>query len=130
MENLHKGANSRLFGYARENRQQQTEAEKLLWSFLRNRNLKGFKFRRQHPIDNFIADFYCHECNLVVEIDGKYHLASEQADYDKGRTYELENQELRVIRFCNDDVLKKLNYVLEEISKNLIPNPSPQGEGS
>jgi very-short-patch-repair endonuclease len=139
MENLHKDANSKLFGYARENRQKQTVAETLLWENLRNRQLKGFKFRRQHPIGKFIADFYCHECNLVIEIDGRYHLQIEQADYDEGRTYELMVEGLRVIRFRNEEVRMKLDWVLDEISKTsslalLLKEkgerePSPSGEG-
>ncbi len=129
MENIHKDANPKLFGYARENRQKQTEAENLLWFNLRNRKLKGFKFRRQNPIGKFIADFYCHECKLVIELDGGYHLKTEQKDYDNGRTYELEINDLKVIRFSNEDVRVKLSWVLEEISKHLNPSPSPVGEG-
>ena len=69
-DHLHKGANPELFHFARLNRQVQTEAEAILWKCLRNRNLRGFKFRRQHPIADFIADFFCLECNLVVELTG------------------------------------------------------------
>lgn len=66
---LPKGAPSKLFEYAKQNRLKQTETENILWQKLRNNQL-GFKFRRQHPLKNYIADFYCHECNLIIEIDG------------------------------------------------------------
>jgi very-short-patch-repair endonuclease len=119
MENLHKGATSPLFGYARENRQKQTKAENLLWLNLRNRKLKKRKFRRQHPLGKYIADFYCHECSLIVELDGGYHLSPEQADYDKERTLYLENAGLKVIRFSNEEVLEKISSILKEISDHL-----------
>src|SRR5687767_1170997 len=110
-DNLHKGADPRLFHFARVNRQVQTEAEAILWKCLRNRNLGGFKFRRQHPIANFIADFFCLECNLVVEIDGDYHNEREQKEYDEGRTYELGELNIKVIRFANREVLENLDFV-------------------
>ena len=72
-DNLHKGAIGKLYQYGRELRQSATNAEKILWEYLRNRKLEGLKFRRQHPIDKFIADFYCHEKKLVVELDGAVH---------------------------------------------------------
>lgn len=123
-DNLHKGADPRLFHFARLNRQVQTEAEKILWSCLRNRNLNGFKFRRQHPISDFIADFFCLECNLVVEVDGEYHNEREQKQYDEGRTYELNELNVKVIRFTNREVLKNIDFVLKEISKHLkSPHP-------
>jgi len=95
MNNPHKGANSKLFEFAKANRKKQTPAEKILWDTLQNRKLDGYKFRRQHPISRFIADFYCHESKLIVEVDGGYHSGQEQAEIDKGRTHELEEQGLR-----------------------------------
>jgi very-short-patch-repair endonuclease len=95
----------------------------------KKQKLKGFKFRRQHPIGKFIVDFYCHECQLVIEIDRGYHLQTEQANYDEGRTYELEVKELKVIRFSNEDVRFRLTSVLQEIFKHLIPSPSPKRRG-
>ena len=123
-DNLHKGANPRLFHFARMNRQVQTEAEAIMWKCLRNRNLNGFKFRRQHPIAAFIADFFCLECNLIVEVDGDCHNEREQKEYDEGRTYELAELNIKVIRFTNNEVMQKLDFVLEEISKHLkSPHP-------
>jgi very-short-patch-repair endonuclease len=120
-DKTHKGAQARLFHYARENRQQATEAEKILWKHLRNRKLKGFKFRRQSPVADFVADFFCVECNLVVEVDGKYHASIEQGQYDQGRTYELSELKIRVVRFTNDEVCKNIRLVLKEIAKHLVP---------
>ena len=123
-DNLHKGADPRLFHFARLNRQVQTESEEILWERLRNRKLNGFKFRRQHPIADFIADFFCLECNLVVEVDGDYHNEREQKEYDEGRTYELGELNIKVIRFTNREVLENLGFVLKEIS-NYLKSPHP-----
>jgi very-short-patch-repair endonuclease len=81
--------------FARELRQPQTPAEATLWNHLRNRNLK-YKFRRQHPIDFFIIDFYCAEARLLIEIDGSSHLEREQREYDQSRTQYLEALEYKV----------------------------------
>ena len=125
MDNLHKGASGNTFRYARENRQNQTEAEKLLWNRIRNRKLNGFKFRRQHPISNFIADFYCHECLLAIEVDGNYHNRKEQKDYDSGRTFEVEELGIKIIRFRNEEIENDINIVLKEIKKHLILGLAP-----
>ncbi len=98
---------------ARKLRKSSTPAEEKLWQALRNRNLAGFKFRRQHPIGPYIADFYCAEVRLIVELDGGGHL--DQMEYDQNRTDWLEEQGYRVIRFWNDDVLNYLDDVAKEI---------------
>ena len=98
---------------AHQLRKSQTPAEGMLWQFLRNRKLWGYKFRRQHPIGPFIADFYCAEVRLVVEIDGSSHL--NQEEYDQTRTTWLEDQGCHVIRFRYDEVIHQLNDVAEEI---------------
>jgi very-short-patch-repair endonuclease len=118
-DNLHKGANPKLFRFARLNRKAQTVAEIILWSHLRNRALQGFKFRRQHPIYDFIADFFCPECNLIIEIDGDYHHALEQEQYDIGRTFELNELGIRVIRFTNREVIENKAFVLKTILRHL-----------
>ena len=117
--NLHKGAHPWLFAYARQNRKQHTEAEEILWDKLRNRRLNGCKFRRQHPIYDFIADFYCASCSLVVEIDGSYHEVADQVAYDRERTFILNEINVKVIRFTNTEVLENIDFVLKEISKQL-----------
>ncbi len=98
---------------ARELRKQLTPAEESLWKHLRDRRLAGLKFRRQEPLGRYILDFYCHECRLAVEIDGAVHDTREREDRE--RTEWLEAQGIRVLRFCNSDVVNKLEGVLEEI---------------
>ncbi len=122
---LHKGATGKLFELARANRKNPTQAEKMLWDELRNRKLNGFKFRRQHPISNYIADFYCHELALVLELDGHQHQEKDQKEYDKVRTMNLNDLNIKVIRFKNEDVLYDLEGVLELVAKHLYPSPSP-----
>lgn len=100
---------------AKELRKNMTESEKLLWTEIRNRKLNGFKFRRQHPIDIFIADFYCHEIKLVIELDGNIHDSEENKEYDEGRTAELGYLGVKVIRFTNEEVINSMNEVLARI---------------
>jgi len=100
---------------ARELRTKQTDAETLLWYFLRNRDFCGIKFRRQHPVCGYILDFYCHEANLAIELDGSGHSEDERKLYDAERTRVLEGAGIKVLRFWNDEVLKNLEAVLEEI---------------
>ena len=102
---------------ARELRQTSTDAEWKLWSAVRNRQVDGFKFRRQVPIDRYFADFACLEARLVVELDGSQH--GDQADYDARRTEVLETCGWRVLRFDNGDVLANLDGVVETIQREL-----------
>ena len=117
---------------AREMRHPQTPAEVTLWRGIRNRNL-GYKFRRQHPIDRFIIDFYCAQAKLCIEIDGDSHLEPDQMDYDTARTEYLEALGYKVIRFTNNDVRYNIHSVVDEIVRVIesrIPTPSPfEGEG-
>jgi len=94
-------------------RRSQPSAEQKLWARLRAGQLAGLKFRRQHPIGRFIADFCCPAHRLIIEIDGDSH--AERATYDAARTAWLEEQGYRVIRFLNDDVQHRLEAVLEAI---------------
>ncbi len=98
-------------------RKNSTDAEKRMWSLLRNRQLVGYKFRRQHPIKKFIVDFACPEELLAIEIDGGQHVESKKVDDE--RTQFLETQGYRVLRFWNDQVLKETEAVLEVILKAL-----------
>lgn len=116
------GAKRDIFEKASVLRENMTIAEKQLWSRLNSSQL-GVRFKRQHPIDIFIADFYCHQCKLVVEIDGEYHNDEDQLDYDEGRTAELERFGITVIRFTNDEVMNDIDRVVEEIRKHLPPTP-------
>ncbi len=108
----------------RELRKNATDAENLLWQLLRDRRLLGYKFRRQHPIGGYITDFYCHEAQLVVELDGGGHVEEKQAAYDAQRTRDLVALGLRVIRFWNDDVIKRTEDVLSEIAAELTLTPA------
>lgn len=114
-----------ILAFARNNRKEATHAESFLWEILRNRKLNGLKFRRQHPIeDKFVLDFYCAEHRLALEIDGGYHLDQDQKEYDEGRTYELAELGLTVLRFTNQEVLFETEKVLQGILDNTL-NPRP-----
>lgn len=105
----------KLLTNAQNLRKNQTQAESLLWSKLRSRQISGYKFRRQHPVDRYILDFYCYEANLAVELDGGQHLDDEVLFYDRERTSFLEGKGIRVIRFWNNDVLEHPDAVVMEI---------------
>jgi very-short-patch-repair endonuclease len=118
--------------YARDLRQSQTDAERKLWWRLRDRRLTEFKFRRQHPIGPFIADFCCTEAKLVVELDGGQHTLQRRSD--TVRTDFLEAQGYRVLRFWNNEILTNTDGVLQRIALALrvhhspSPCPLPRGE--
>ncbi|MFN6536423.1 MAG: endonuclease domain-containing protein [Nostoc sp. EkiNYC01] len=99
---------------ARQMRREPTPAEKLLWQRLRHKQLLGFKFRRQQTIDRFIVDFYCSEARLVVEVDGEIHDYSKEEDGIRQEF--LESLGLRVVRFRNEDVVERMEGVLEDIA--------------
>ena len=98
--------------FARDLRQRMTDAENRLWFHLRRRGVRGHRFRRQHPVGPYIADFACIEAGLVVELDGSQHLASRT---DAQRDACIRRQGFRVLRFWNDEVLLRLDDVLEAI---------------
>jgi len=100
---------------ARVLRTNQTEAEKLLWKNIRNRQLNNKKFRRQHQIENYIVDFICMEQKLIIELDGGQH--AEQQSYDEKRTEFLESEGNKVIRFWNNEVLTNIEGVLSVIGE-------------
>lgn len=110
----------------RELRKNSTEAEKLLWNALRNRKLDGRKFLRQHPLfydvtgkeSFFVADFYCHEERLVIELDGRYH--KYRLKEDEFRTDILNYSGLKVIRFNNEEVINNLKKIIEGIKNNYV----------
>jgi very-short-patch-repair endonuclease len=106
-------------------RREMTDAEKLLWSRLRNRRLAGFKFKSQEWVGPYIADFYCWEAKLIVELDGSQH--GERVGYDQERSRWLKSKGFRVIRFWNNQVTEELDGVLEAIAavlKERVPSPS------
>ena len=118
---------------ARELRQNLTGAEELLWEILRNRQLNNLKFRRQHPLEEgYILDFYCHEANLGIELDGGYHSQKQQKNYDTVRSMDIGlAYGIKIIRFTNEDILNNTDFVLNEIvTITSPPTPLLQGEGS
>ena len=118
-------AGPKRFQNARFLKKVQTEAEAALWQRIRSKKLNGFKFRRQHPVAYYIVDFYCHECRLVIEVDGKIHEKKDNSDYDRIRTQDLMGLSTTVIRFTNEQVLQNIDLVLEEIKRHLTPGHSP-----
>ncbi|MDZ7832457.1 MAG: endonuclease domain-containing protein [Desulfobacterales bacterium] len=108
---------------ARNLRKNQTDAEKCLWRYLRNRGLKNHKFRRQHPVGPYIADFACVEKGLIVELDGGQHAL--QAEDDAGRTAYLQSRGFQVLRFWNNQVLTETAAVLEMIVAVLEGSNTP-----
>ena len=107
---------------ARELRSNQTDVEAKLWRRLRDRQVFGVKFRRQHPIGPYIVDFCCPDRDLVVVLDGGQHV--EQASADQARTRFLESEGYRVVRFWNHEVLSQADAILDEIAR-LLSNPHP-----
>jgi very-short-patch-repair endonuclease len=126
-----KSSKPELTDFARTLRREQTTAEKLLWKALRNKNLEGIKFRRQHPVGPFIADFYCHAAQLVIEVDGEVHEIEEIRKKDKARENYLKQQGLAIKRFTNEEVIAELGRVLDDIERlvNALTLPSPGGRG-
>ena len=117
---------------ARALRQRMTDAERLLWRHLRNRELGGWKFKRQYPVGPFIVDFICVEKNIVIEVDGGQHAENEELDLQ--RSAYLNKMGYRVLRFWNNQVLQETEAVLEAIFAILAngkqnspahPNPLP-----
>lgn len=115
------GAGSRIKAKARELRKKQTKQEKILWEYLRDRKILGKYFRRQHPYGIYILDFYCFESSLVIEVDGLIHLNSQE--YDKERTEYLESSGLKVLRFDNDDIDSRIEWVLSKINSIITEIP-------
>lgn len=111
---------------ARELRERRTRAEAIFWQTVRDRNIRGYKFRRQKPILWYIADFYCAELKIVIEIDGGVH--HEMKGQDKHRTEELKKLGINVIRYTNEQIIKELPRVirhLEAIIDFIESHPSP-----
>jgi very-short-patch-repair endonuclease len=121
-------------GAAKRLRRNQTDAERVLWFHLRDRRLRGLKFKRQVPIDRYIADFCCTEARLVIELDGGQHAT--RTSEDANRTRILGAMGYLVLRFWNNDVMQNIDGLLEEILSTLEqhrsepphPDPLPCGE--
>jgi very-short-patch-repair endonuclease len=109
-----------LKAFRKELRNNGTAAEAALWTQLRNSQLEGRKFRRQHSIGNYIVDFYCPQEKLVVELDGEDHFWDDQINNDRERTQFLHDNYIRVIRFKNKWIFEDIGYVLTEIRRHFI----------
>ena len=121
-------------GLKRRLRSDMTGPEKRLWARLRARQLKGLKFRRQHGIGPYIVDFYCPEQSLVIEIDGDSHADAKQIRKDQRRDRYLQSIGLSVVRYTNDEIMKNLDGVLEDLlrrtsSGSTSPHPSLSRRG-
>jgi 5-methyltetrahydrofolate--homocysteine methyltransferase len=113
--------------FAFDMRNKPTDAERILWEELSGKKLEGYKFRRQHIIGSYIADFICLKENLIIEVDGLIHQLPENITSDEERTQWLRSEGFDVIRYTNDEVLLKLDKVLESISTKLAAPPSGAG---
>jgi very-short-patch-repair endonuclease len=111
------GAKPEIFNIAKKLRKIQTESEKLLWSRLNNNQIIGLQFRRQHPINRFIADFYCPKIKLIIEVDGSIHELPEYQVHDLGRSDVLNDFGITVIRFTNEQIIENIDSTVEQIKK-------------
>lgn len=111
--------NRKLKSRARELRKNMTEAERLLWSKVRRKQLKGYQFYRQKNIGNYIVDFYCPVCKIIIELDGGQHLLQEGQEKDRQRDAYLNALGLTVLRFSNRDVFVNTEGVLQKIYEHL-----------
>ena len=112
---MNKKIDSQLLIFAKSMRHSATDAEQLMWQLIRAKQFMNLKFRRQHVIAPYIADFYCHEIGLVIELDGGQHDMDETIEYDAERTKFLEALGLRVVRYWNHEVLNQADFVLENL---------------
>jgi len=122
---MYYGASVSTFQKARQLRNKMTPEETILWERLKGKQLCGVRFRRQHPIYTFIADFYCHEAKLVVELDGKIHLKT--VGEDKERTRIMNDFNIKVIRFKNEEILSDIEKVIKQLTysvKNRLESDS------
>jgi very-short-patch-repair endonuclease len=131
-KNMYYGATPQTMKKAKQLRKNMTKAESVLWERLKTKQILGAKFRRQHPINIYIVDFYCHSAKLVVELDGGIHKS--QKEYDLERTKDIEMYGLKVVRFINSEIENDIEKVISKIKKKILQiNPSlhpltPQGE--
>jgi len=109
------------------------KAEQMVWYFIRNRQLGGYKFRRQYGVGKYVVDFYCPELKLALEIDGDSHFEKGAAEYDRKRQQYIESFGIRFLRFTNLDIYESMDGVAEVILKFAsavtTPNPSPPKAG-
>ena len=127
--NMHLLASHIIFQNAYQLRNHLTEAEQILWEYLKDRKMEGVRFRRQHPVFKFVADFYAHQLKLVIELDGEHHAQDAQKFYDLDRTEIFSDYQITVIRFSNYEVYYHLDLVLECIRSKVIEMKKSKGLG-
>lgn len=120
---MFKGAKPETFRRAEILRKNMTSAEIKLWHLLKTKETVGYRFRRQHPLGNYILDFYNHELKLCIEVDGKYHDSDEQKEYDSERSEFLDFNGVEVIRFKNIETENDIEKVINKI-KNVVERKS------
>ncbi len=121
--------NRRLIKKARELRSQMTLPEILLWSKIRSKQLDGYKFRRQHPIFDYVVDFYCHELKLIIEVDGEIHFRKEQISFDENRDKILKINGYHIFRLTNFEIQTDLETSVNKLRSYISTILSPsQGE--
>ncbi|MDD4179334.1 MAG: endonuclease domain-containing protein [Candidatus Margulisbacteria bacterium] len=116
--------------FARTMRKKPTKAEKIVWELLHNRKFNGYKFRRQHVIEGFILDFYCHELRLGIEVDGSIHF--KRQEYDRLRQDIIESECISILRITNNELKERKRSIIDKLTKLLADpqTPLPMGEGS
>ncbi len=119
---MHYGATVKIFQFAEDLRKNPTESESIMWDILKSEAYVEYRFRRQHPISKFIADFYSHKLRMVIEIDGGYHLRHEQREYDSFRDSDMKEFGISVIRFSDNDVINNSSLVTERLSHFINKN--------
>ena len=124
---MHLRASQTIFQNAYQLRSHLTEAEQILWEYLKDRKMEGIRFRRQHPLFKFVADFYAHQLKLVIELDGDHHAQGVQKFYDLDRTEILSEYRITVIRFSNYEVLYHLDLVLDCIRRKVVEMKNSKG---
>lgn len=122
--NMFYAASRNTFEMAHALRKNMTDAERILWKRLKDKSIFKVKFRRQHPVDIFVMDFYCHELKLAIEVDGEILLSQEAVEHDEGRTYELEKFGKKILRLTNKQILENLDDVQVSIL-NIINDITP-----
>ena len=115
---MHYGASKIIFQYAETLRKNMTQSEKIIWEKV-CRNQLGVRIRRQHPVWKYIADYYCHEVKLVIEIDGDIHLSREIKEYDINRDVTLNEFGIDIVRFTNNEVVSGIDKVIIEIKQKI-----------
>ena len=117
------GAKKNIFLRAIELRNNMTEAEKVLWEELKKKEIFKARWKRQHPIDIFVVDFYCHKYKLAIEVDGEIHLKEENREHDDGRAHDIEKLGIKILRFTNKEIFDDIGSVIYRILNEIYKSP-------